>query len=318
MIKNNLWSTNPEIASMLLDRDDGYRYSKKNRQKVDWVCRECENIVEGKTIDSVVKSRLICKICSDGMSYGEKVLYHILKEANIKFDYDSQQSWSGVKRYDFYLPKYKTIIEVHGNHHYRKYNRLSSRSLDEEQKNDEIKRDLAQLNGIQDYIVIDSRKSELKWIKTSVLNSSLIKIIPNINFERIQYLAGMSFVKTVSSLWEKESKNTIEIINETRLSRGAVIKYLKLGHKLGWCNYDAKKEMIKASYNQGLQNNKPVLQFTLEGTFIKEWHSSLEAAETLQISKGNISSVCTGKRHHAGGFKWMHKDKYNKQLDAQG
>lgn len=48
---------------------------------------------------------------------------------------------------------------------------------------------------------------------------------------------------------------------------------------------------------------KTLYQFSLDGTFIREWGALREAARELSISSGHISAVCTGSRKTAGGFK---------------
>ena len=60
--------------------------------------------------------------------------------------------------------------------------------------------------------------------------------------------------------------------------------------------------------------SKPVLQFDLDGNFIREYKSTVEAGKVTGVSIGNISSVCTAKRfwwkgirRQAGGFIWKYK-----------
>jgi group I intron endonuclease len=53
---------------------------------------------------------------------------------------------------------------------------------------------------------------------------------------------------------------------------------------------------------------KPILQYDLEGNFIKEWESTFLAGKTLNISLTMISNVCTGKNKTGGGFFWKHKN----------
>ena len=54
-------------------------------------------------------------------------------------------------------------------------------------------------------------------------------------------------------------------------------------------------------------SKKPVYQYSLSGTFIKEWESCSNAEDTLHIASGNISSACSGKLKTAGGFQWRYK-----------
>lgn len=52
----------------------------------------------------------------------------------------------------------------------------------------------------------------------------------------------------------------------------------------------------------------PVLQFSLDGTFIKRHASITEAEMDLGLGRSNISSACNGKRRHANGFVWKYED----------
>ena len=53
--------------------------------------------------------------------------------------------------------------------------------------------------------------------------------------------------------------------------------------------------------------SKTVLQYDLDGNFIKEYPSSNEAARQLHISAGHIRYCCRGKEKTCGGFKWSFK-----------
>ena len=51
----------------------------------------------------------------------------------------------------------------------------------------------------------------------------------------------------------------------------------------------------------------PVLQFSKDGTFIKEWPSQNEAERQLGIPQSNICCCLKGHRKSAGGFVWRYK-----------
>lgn len=55
---------------------------------------------------------------------------------------------------------------------------------------------------------------------------------------------------------------------------------------------------------------KPIVQLSLEGKFIKEWSSSVEAEKYLKIKRKNISQCITGRNKTAGGFKWLTKEQF--------
>lgn len=67
------------------------------------------------------------------------------------------------------------------------------------------------------------------------------------------------------------------------------------------CNYGTRNRKI------ALSKNKPVLQLSLEGDFIKEWESANEVARVLGYSQSNICNCCNNKRKTAYKFKWTYK-----------
>lgn len=54
------------------------------------------------------------------------------------------------------------------------------------------------------------------------------------------------------------------------------------------------------------KQSKPVLQFDLQGNFIKEWSSLIEAGRN-GFGQGNISLCCQGKQKFHKGFIWKYK-----------
>lgn len=54
-------------------------------------------------------------------------------------------------------------------------------------------------------------------------------------------------------------------------------------------------------------NNSKVVQYDLEGNFIKEWLSMMDIQRELGYPNSNISAVCRGKQKTAYGFIWKFK-----------
>lgn len=73
-----------------------------------------------------------------------------------------------------------------------------------------------------------------------------------------------------------------------------------------------RKELVSqinrnAYYNQG--KNTPVLQYDLNGNFIKEYKSVKEAADEVGLkSSASIFSVCKNKRNKAKNYFWRFKE----------
>jgi hypothetical protein len=311
---NCLWATHPDVAKLLKDKNRGFKITAGRLIKEEFICSDCGNL-ELKPINNVVRNGFRCSKCSDGVSYPEKVIYNLLQQSNTKFEKEKVFDWSkgkkrtrkGEKRYDFFIEKLNCIIEVHGEQHYTgSFEALDGRSLESEKENDRFKERLAKENGIENYIILDCRKSELEYIKENVLSSDIVKLInlSMINWEECHKNACNSIVKVVCDLWNKGIKNTKTISEITNLSRSTAIRYLKQGAVIGWCDYNPEEMLTK----------RKVVQLTLSGDLINEWECISDC--TIQFENknilGHISSVCNGKRISAGGYRWLYKEDYER------
>jgi group I intron endonuclease len=54
-------------------------------------------------------------------------------------------------------------------------------------------------------------------------------------------------------------------------------------------------------------NSKPILQFTIDGKFLREWDSSISACNELKLHKGPLSCALNGVYKTSGGYKWEFK-----------
>ena len=52
--------------------------------------------------------------------------------------------------------------------------------------------------------------------------------------------------------------------------------------------------------------NKPIIQFSRNGEFIRKWDSALDAQRELGIKQSNICSCCKGKLKTTGGYMWRY------------
>ena len=71
---------------------------------------------------------------------------------------------------------------------------------------------------------------------------------------------------------------------------------------LEWC--DAKYNSNYGTRNERL--SKSVLQYDLEGNFIKEWKSTAECGRN-GYNYGNVAACCLGKQKTHKGFIWKYK-----------
>jgi len=54
--------------------------------------------------------------------------------------------------------------------------------------------------------------------------------------------------------------------------------------------------------------SKSILQYDLNGNFIKEWNSIVESSKILKINKNSISNCLVGKIKKSNGFIWRYKN----------
>lgn len=88
---------------------------------------------------------------------------------------------------------------------------------------------------------------------------------------------------------------------------------------LEWCtrsentqhSYDIHLRDIQRkniSINNKILKSKTVLQYNLNGKFIKKYDSATQAAKDNGFNQGAISSVCRGEIYKAYGYIWKYKD----------
>lgn len=273
-------------------------------QKIWIKCSICKNEKNISPAQFIMYG-LACPKCSDGISYSEKIMYSLLNQLNI--DFQTQLNKTTFKwckgenydyKYDFYIPSLNCIIETHGKQHYKNCNRKGARTLQEEQVNDILKEKLAKENGIENYIVIDCRYSDLKFIKNKILNSKLSEIydLSNIDWIMCEKFINISLVKIACDLWNSKIETVnklINISNEMKLCKNTIRNYLKRGSKIGLCTYNPYEESKKA-----LKRNRCKKVYCVE--LNKIYNSIQETSHDLNISVGIISKVCNRKLETAG------------------
>lgn len=305
---NCIANTHPEVVNLLKDKEMGYKLTSQSDKKVDFVCPSCKREVGLKIVSNITNYGLSCHYCSDGISYPEKFISNLLYQLNIYFEPQKMFDWLKGKYYDFYIPSLNCIIETHGLQHYKE-NRMT-RNLKLEQENDDLKNNMAIINKIDKYIVIDCSLSKLEFIKDSVFNSEISSLfhLDDVDWLECHRYACGTLVRDVSDYWNAGIINLSEIAKLVNLKRDTVKKYLKIGTELNWCEFIpyATREINAQKYRK--LYSKPVIALTLDGNFYGEFES-IKVAEQ-QLNTSNISAVCRGVKKSAGGFKWMYKSEY--------
>ena len=273
--KNCLWAKRPDIARLLLDKNDGYKYKKGSNVKVCWKCEKCGFIVRDKAINDVTQSGFSCPRCRDGVSYPNKVIMFLLEQLNVDFIREKSFRWSNKKRYDFYIPSKNCIIEVHGGGHYfHGFESYHSQTLEEVQKNDLYKENIAKENNIELYIVINASLSEIEFIKKNVLCSKLPEILkfPNeIDWDLIHKNALDSNVVIACDLYNKRIYCRYEIAKILGVTERAIRDYLKKGAISDLCKYPEDAYRIRRNKgNMKTSGNPRIVCTTTKKAFLKQ------------------------------------------------
>ena len=85
-------------------------------------------------------------------------------------------------------------------------------------------------------------------------------------------------------------------------------------YKNGYNNTIGGQGSSGREYITGIGNllNKPVIQLSKKGKFLKEWESITIASNELKIKREKITQVCKHEygRKSTGGYMWLYKDEY--------
>ncbi|MEG1620242.1 MAG: hypothetical protein RR335_11910, partial [Eubacterium sp.] len=199
-----------------------------------------------------------------GGSFPEKYVSSFLKILGIEVNRKMVFGWSqgtgdkGHKRYDFFLPDFNTIIEVHGAQHYQGgFEFCGGRTLAEKRANDKYKETLARENGISNYIVINASTSDPEYLKKSICEN-----------------------KEFSKYFNASNVDWDEVRRGTVLDTQSVptpVHDIRLSHLRGWLDVIAES-LIESDYlpppdHRNETDNKPYTK-ELEANFKKAVPSS--------------------------------------------
>lgn len=243
-----IWECARWMCDLGVSEEDAKAYTVSSGKRINVTCPNCGNN-KNILISSINSRKSISCNCDDKRSYPEKFMGDILMQLGVKFETEvttSTFSWCNNRRYDFYIPSLNVIIETHGGQHYK--NNKRGRTLEEEQENDRYKRELALANGIEHYIELDCRYSELEYIKNSILNSKLNELfdLSKVDWHKCEEFAiKYNLIKDVCEYWNKRDylASTNDLANIFKVSKGIIRSCLSKGDALGWCKYDTKEEI---------------------------------------------------------------------------
>ena len=321
---NDMWTTDPEKARLLLNPEDGHKYMKSaNKPKLKFKCPYCGTIIKKTPNEFDRDCGLYCPKCSESISYPNKYMFCLLQQLKIDFESEVSFNWSNGRKYDFYIRAKNTIIEMHGIQHYEEigFSRCGARTLKEEQENDILKELIAKENGIENYIVIDCKKTNYNYITNNVLNSKLKDIInlTNLDFNLLKQESENPHVKLVSDLWNSGIHDIGELKKLTKIKRGRIYTLLNRAKEIGLCDYNSE-ETTQIAFDNALKTkyqiySKPVYCNEYKIAFGNETilRKVFEDKFNISLQRSNVHKCLTGERNHTHNLtlKYMTKKEFN-------
>lgn len=310
---NDLWTTRPDVAQLLTDPEDGYKYTYGSKKQVSFTCPHCKSI-SNKVIQDVCARGFHCNKCSDNISYPNKLSRVMLDMLDVKnVSYEWQPDWLKPYFYDNYFEYNgkRYVLEMDGGiAHGNKIYGTNETDIDGLQR--DIKKDkLARLHGI--YVIrIDcyysQREDRLEYIKKNILNSKLTNILDLslVDWELCDKYALSSLVVESASLYNK-GYAIGEISKQLGYHNTTIVRWLKQATSVNLCAYDKNETQKRGRMLVGRNVN----QYTLDGKFVASYSALIEAERITHINSRYIYRCCVKVRKSTGGFMWFYADDLN-------
>ena len=311
--------------------EDAYTHTYSSGKKCLIRCPDC-GFEKWMTLNELSYRGFSCNQCNDKISYPEKFVLNVFKQLNIKTKIQASHTyfkWLPCnKKYDFYLVDYNCIIETHGLQHYedRFYKLERTRTLKEEQENDKYKKELALNNGIETYIELDCRRSDMEWIKNSIMKSDLPKIL-NFKEEDIDWVKcnEESLKSYIPLAWEYYDNNKNEMLlkdmaENFNVDPNTFRNWLKIGVEIGKCTYKNKMDRSYDEDGVGVRydksHNRWRADFYINGKGLNRYFLTKEEAveQRIKWENGDFSEseklMSTNKSGKTGVYYKKQKDKW--------
>jgi len=132
-----------------------------------------------------------------------------------------------------------------------------------------------------------------------ILNNNKSKIV-------FQYSLDANLIAEYKSAKDASRKTHIEHSDICKCARGDCDD----AGGFQW-SYEYNKSNIKPIENaiirRSTSRKRPILQYSMDGHFIKEWKSTVDAARKLNIDPNSITACCNKTYSSSSGFQWRKK-----------
>ena len=149
-----------------------------------------------------------------------------------------------------------------------------------------------------------AQQYEIELIKSNIDNTLNRNYhIPGVGF----HMQGNSHTKETKqkiAIMKRGTKHSLKTRKEMSEARKGIVKDGEWRKNLSK-SLSGKKKSESHKKKLSESHKIPILQYSMDGEFIKEWPGQVDALRELGIN--HISSACNGKHKSAGGFIWKYK-----------
>ena len=279
-------------------------YTANSNKRIFMKCPDCGRKTKTtKQINNLHTQKSIKCECKDGISFPNKFSYAFLKQLPVlNIIHEWTTDWLRPYYYDNYFEYNDNsyVLEMdgslgHGNNVWGNANVKDTEGI----KNDDIKDELANSHNIT-VIRIDAQESSLEYIRNNIVNSTLSNLfnLSNINWEYCEEFAYKNIVKVVCKDKQNNNLSVKELAEKYGFCKDTIRKYLKIGHKFNWCNYDGKSEI---AYFSSIAKYKPIIcndKYIFDS--IKTFCQEGEKIFGIRIVDASVSYAI---KHYGGRYK---------------
>lgn len=152
------------VHKYIKNKEDLFNYRHTSRKYIKTVCPNC-HMERRVRVTDLTRDNYTCTCSKSYSSFGERVTQAYLDILNVQYVREYRFKDLGLKRFDFYLPEFNTVVEVHGMQHYQEVTGYMNHEVTKQ--SDIEKRQYCKDHDIT-YVEIDARKSTFKHVIDSL------------------------------------------------------------------------------------------------------------------------------------------------------
>lgn len=228
---NSIRTVRPDLIKFLKDESDADKYTINSNKKIVCKCPNCGTEKE-MIISNLSGNGFVCDVCSDGISFPNKIIRNMLQMLEIDFYSEWSPEWAKNFRYDvmFKLNEKTYVCEADGSQH--KTKKFNGHDII---INDDEKDKLAKENNCI-IIRINCEKSDSNFIIKNIKNSLLGELFNLTDFNWKECIIRSEknvFIEACNIIKDSPFILSSEIAQKLKISKATVNRYISKGKKLG-------------------------------------------------------------------------------------